>query len=334
MNELLLSGVFYISPEELVVHRKLIDIYSEYEVRPDLEEDISKRGVIINALVVSRYTGKNVVLSGKCRRQIAIKLGLSTIPVRFIECTSPEDEEAWVLALNYNRDGKTNYQKMVEAEHWERHFKPLARKNKEASAEYARKFLVRSNLTEPELTDRDLDIKRINVRDEVAKKLKIGAGTYSNSKQVYQRILVLREQGKLNAADVLEKELNRSIDGAYKFVCDKNTYNQVIDLLELGEIGNICDALAWVRSGERNPFRQYKPNQVYLFSERVRPDLEVTGRVVKITNEFVVFGFRNLVNMTLEIINLRPKQINAQLVEEPSMSQRERILRADIDSCR
>lgn len=34
---------------------------------------------------------------------------------------------------------------------------------------------------------------------------------------------------------------------------------------------------------------------------------------------------RNLVNMSLEIVNLRPRQIDAELLSEPSASQRRRI---------
>jgi hypothetical protein len=120
-------------------------------------------------------------------------------------------------------------------------------------------------------------------------------------------------------------EFNRSIDAAYKFVCNQDICYQVIDLLEADEIGSIGDGIAWMLNGERNPFRRFQLDQVYQFKKRLRPELEIVGRVIGITNEFVVFGLRNLVNMSLEIVNLRPRQIDAELQDEPSASQRKRI---------
>ncbi|MHC5727285.1 MAG: hypothetical protein ACYTXY_24755, partial [Nostoc sp.] len=112
----------------------------------------------------------------------------------------------------------------------------------------------------------------------------------------------------------------------YKFVCNQDICYQVIDLLEATEIGSIGVGIAWMLNGERNPFRRFQLDQVYQFKKRLRPELEIVGRVIGITNEFVVFGLRNLVNMSLEIVNLRPRQIDAELQDEPSGEQRKRIL--------
>jgi hypothetical protein len=189
------TNIFYVHPESLVVHPRLIQIYGENETRLELEEDISKRGVILTPLVVSSFN--NLLVSGKCRRAIAIKFSWDSVPVQYVDCVSDAEEEAWVLSLNLNRDGKTNYQKMVEAQHWESHLKPLAKKNKAAIADYARKFLLSSNLTEIE--PNDLDIQKIDVRNTVASKMKLSSGSYSHSKQVYKQILALQEEGKLVA---------------------------------------------------------------------------------------------------------------------------------------
>ncbi|MHC5722176.1 MAG: hypothetical protein ACYTX0_61725, partial [Nostoc sp.] len=91
------------------------------------------------------------------------------------------------------------------------------------------------------------------------------------------------------------------------FVCNQDICDQVIDLIEADEIGSIGDGIAWMRNGDRNPFRRFQLDQVYQFKKRLRPELEIMGRVIGITNEFVVFGLRNLVNMSLEIVNLRPR---------------------------
>jgi hypothetical protein len=61
MNESLLSGFIYVYPCESVVHKKLIETYGFYKNEPGLEEDISKRRVIINAPIVSHYTGTNII---------------------------------------------------------------------------------------------------------------------------------------------------------------------------------------------------------------------------------------------------------------------------------
>jgi hypothetical protein len=68
------------------------------------------------------------------------------------------------------------------------------------------------------------------------------------------------------------------------------------------------------------------PGVFFVYQLKIRSlYLEIVGRVIGMTNEFVVFGFRNLANLTLEIVHLRPRQINAQLQEEPSEQQRKRI---------
>lgn len=316
-----LSNTFHTAPENLVVHPKLIKIYGEHETRSELEEDISKRGVILTPLIVSSLN--NLLLSGKCRRAIAIKLGWNSVPIQYVDCASEQEEEAWVLSLNLNRDGKTNYQKMVEAQHWESHLRPLASKNQAAGAEYVRKFLLSSNSTEANPTD--LNMKRIDVRNTVASKVKMGAGPYSNSKQVYKRILALQEENKLIAAAALEKELNRSIDAAYKFVCNPN-YNQAINMLESGDVTTVGEVIAWINNGERNPFRKYKQWDVYRFTEEARPSgCSLCGRVIDITNEYVVFGFRNMTNWRLKVVHLRPRDIRAELIADSEIQRHLRI---------
>jgi len=160
---------------------------------------------------------------------------------------------------------------------------------------------------------------------EVSENLNISVGSYHKGKKVFELISQLREMEKFKAVVALEMEFNRSIDAAYKFVCNQDICNQVIDLLEADEIGSIGDGIAWMLNGERNPFRRFQLDQVYQFKKRLRPELEIVGRVIAITNEFVVFGLRNLGNMSLEIVNLRPRQIDAELQDEPSASQRKRI---------
>ncbi len=324
MSEIHNPDIVYISPSELVVHPKLIEIYGENESRPALEKSISELG-ILESLKVSARTGVNVVLAGKCRLQIARKLGISLVKVEFVESNSAEEDLKLVLDFNLHREGgKTHFQKFHEGQYWESVLRPLA---KERQRENARRLNQPndSNLNHS-LDESNSQLKKgKRVIQEVSDNLDISVGSYHKGKKVFDFILQLRKVQKFRAAVALEKEFNRSIDAAYKFVCAQDICNQVIDLIEAGSCCSVEDAIAWMRNGERNPFRRFKLDHVYQFKNRLRPELEIVGRVIGITNEFVVFGFRNLVNMSLEVVNLRPRQIDAQLQDEPSAEQRKRI---------
>lgn len=318
------SQVVYLPPDELVVHPKLIEIYGENENRPALEKSISEKG-ILESLKVSTRTGAKIVLAGKCRLQIARKFLMDAVKVEFVESGSPQEDLKLVLDFNLHREGgKTHYQKFHEGRYWEDVLSPQAKERQRENARRLNKSKYSNLNTSINESQYQLN-KGKPVISEVSDNLNISVGSYYKGKKVFDLISQLREFEKLKAVVALEKEFNRSIDAAYKFVCDDDVYAQVIDLIESGEINSIGDGIAWVRSGDRNPFRRFKPEQVYLFSKRVHPDLEIMGRVIGMTNEFVVFGFRNLANMTLEVVHLRPRQINAQLQEEPSAQQRKRI---------
>ncbi|MEH1969567.1 hypothetical protein [Nostoc sp.] len=317
-------AIVYISPAELVVHPKLIEIYGESEERPALEKSISEKG-ILESLKVSARTGVNVVLAGKCRLQIARQLGISTVKVEFVESGSPKEDLKLVLDFNLHREGgKTHYQKFHEGQYWESVLRPQA---KERQRESARRLngSKYSNLNHSINESKSQLKKGKPVIQEVSENLNISVGSYHKGKKVFELISQLREMEKFKAVVALEMEFNRSIDAAYKFVCNQDICYQVINLLEPDEIGSIGDGIAWMLNGDRNPFRGFQLDQVYQFKKRLRPELEIVGRVIGITNEFVVFGLRNLVNMSLEIVNLRPRQIDAELQDEPSASQRKRI---------
>ncbi|MBD2560650.1 MULTISPECIES: hypothetical protein [Nostoc] len=317
-------AIVYISPAELVVHPKLIEIYGENEERPALEKSISEKG-ILESLKVSARTGVNVVLAGKCRLQIARQLGISTVKVEFVESGSPEEDLKLVLDFNLHREGgKTHYQKFHEGQYWESVLRPQAKERQRESARRLNESKY-SNLNYSINESKSQLKKGKPVIQEVSENLNISVGSYHKGKKVFELISQLREMEKFKAVVALEMEFNRSIDAAYKFVCNQDMCYQVIDLLEASEIGSIGDGIAWMLNGERNPFRRFQLDQVYQFKKRLRPELEIVGRVIGITNEFVVFGLRNLVNMSLEIVNLRPRQIDAELQDEPSASQRKRI---------
>ncbi|MBW4678396.1 MAG: hypothetical protein KME52_31790 [Desmonostoc geniculatum HA4340-LM1] len=331
MSEVHNRAIVYISPAELVVHPKLIEIYGENEDRPALEKSISEKG-ILESLKVSARTGVNIVLAGKCRLQIARQLGISAVKVEFVESGSPEEDLKLVLDFNLHREGgKTHYQKFHEGQYWESVLRPQAKERQRQSARRLNQSND-SNLNHSVTDSKSQLGKGKRVIQEVSENLNISVGSYHKGKKVFELISQLRELEKFKAVVALEMEFNRSIDAAYKFVCNQDICNQVIDLMEADEIGSIGDGIAWMLNGDvcdglrlRNPFRRFQLDQVYQFKKRLRPELEIVGRVIGITNEFVVFGLRNLVNMSLEIVNLRPRQIDAELQDEPSASQRKRI---------
>lgn len=319
--------VFHFSPDELVVHPKLIEIYGEIENRPSLLESIQRDMRIIVPLEISNRTGVKVVLAGKCRLQIAKQLGFATVPVMIRSYSSPEEEEDMTFLLNLSRDEKTHFQKFLEGERFEAMLRPEAKVRQQEGASYARqKILLLSNLTKADDATDSKDQSRINVRSSVAKSLKISAGSYSNGKKVYKYISELKEAGREFAAYALQQELDRSIDGAYKFISNDRR-DKVLNLIEEGEVNTIREGLAMVGTGFRNPWRQYEVGQVYQFKKEPRPDYYRQARVTKITDEFVIFAFRNQKTHELENIGFRPSNINATLIDEPSVPERERINR-------
>ena len=140
------SQVVHLTPDELVIHPKLIEIYGENEDRPALEKSISEKG-ILESLKVSTRTGVNLVLAGKCRLQIALKLGITRVKVEFVESASKEEDLRLVLDFNLHREVKTHYQKFHEGQYWESVLKPKAKERQRLGAKYARQPLLLSNLT-------------------------------------------------------------------------------------------------------------------------------------------------------------------------------------------
>lgn len=209
-------AIVYISPAELVVHPKLIEIYGENEDRPALEKSISEKG-ILESLKVSARTDVNVVLAGKCRLQIARQLGISAVKVEFVESGSPEEDLKLVLDFNLHREGgKTHYQKFHEGQYWESVLRPQA---KERQRESARRLNQSndSNLNHS-LNETNYQLnKGKRVIQEVSENLSISVGSYHKGKKVFEYISQLRELEKFKAVVALEVEFNRSIDAAYKF---------------------------------------------------------------------------------------------------------------------
>jgi hypothetical protein len=65
-----------------------------------------------------------------------------------------------------------------------------------------------------------------------------------------------------------------SIDATYKFICNQDICDQMIDVIEADEIGSIGDGITWMRNGDkqsfnlegyRNPFWHFQLDQIYQF---------------------------------------------------------------------
>lgn len=281
---------------------------------------------IIVPLEISERTGEKVVLAGKCRLQIAKQLGFATVPVMIGFYSSAQEEEDMTFLLNLSRNEKTHFQKFLEGERFEAMLRPKAKVRQQEGANHARQTLLLSNLTKAGDINDSQEDSRINVRTSVAKSLKISAGSYSNGKKVYKFISELKENGKILAAFALQQELDRSIDAAYKFLSNHRR-DKVLNLIQAGEVNTIRDGLAMVGTGFRNPWCVFKVGQVYQFKKEPQPNYYKQARVIKITDEFVTLAFRNQKTLELETIGFRPSNIDATLIEEPSMEERERIYR-------
>jgi hypothetical protein len=328
MHKLNYRQVVHFPPNELVIHPRLIEIYGEDENRPSLEASIQREMRILVPIEVSARTGVNVVIAGKCRLQIAKKLGFATVPVFFGEYSDEEEELKALHDLNIHREEKTHFQRFIEGSYWEPQLKEQA---KERQRENARRLNDRKQATKCSNLNTSLDDtdsqkpQELPVLKEVAKKVKLSVGSYHKGKKVYSYISQLKDEGKLRSVAALQQELNRSIDTAYKFVRDERR-EKVLEAIERGEVNTLRESIALVRTGSRNPWRKFEVGQVYLFKKAPRSDFYQQARVIKITNEFVMFAFRNSKTNNLETISLRPSSIDATLQEEPSVQERERIL--------
>ncbi|BAZ18678.1 hypothetical protein NIES4071_105630 (plasmid) [Calothrix sp. NIES-4071] len=79
-------------------------------------------------------------------------------------------------------------------------------------------------------------------------------------------------------------------------------------------------------SSKRNPFSKYKLWDVYSFSKKAIPsDCGSIGRVIEITYDYVVFGFRNITTRRLVVVNLHPRDIHAKLISDYYAQIRSRI---------
>ncbi|WP_243146676.1 hypothetical protein [Scytonema sp. UIC 10036] len=287
MSETPNPETIYISPSELVVHPKLIEIYGENENRPALEKSISEKG-ILESLKVSARTGVNIVLAGKCRLQIARQLGFPVVKVEFVKSSSPEEDLKLVLDFNLHREGgKTHFQKFHEGQYWENVLRPQAKERQRERGRCLNQSKY-SNLNTLIDANKSQLKKGKSVIQEVSENLNISVGSYHKGKKVFDFISQLRKQEKFKAAVALEGELNRSIDAAYKFVCDEDTCNQVINLIEADSCCSVADGIAWVLCGERNSFRGFDVGQVVLLAT---PPVSLKASVICYLEAAVPFSY-------------------------------------------
>jgi hypothetical protein len=79
-------------------------------------------------------------------------------------------------------------------------------------------------------------------------------------------------------------------------------------------------------SSKRNPCSKYKLGDVYSFLQEAIPsDCGSIGRIIDITEEYVVFGFRNITTKRLVVVNLHPSDIQAKLISDSEAQTRSRI---------
>ncbi|RUS94958.1 hypothetical protein DSM106972_092090 [Dulcicalothrix desertica PCC 7102] len=87
-------------------------------------------------------------------------------------------------------------------------------------------------------------------------------------------------------------------------------------------MGKVIDLV----NSKRKLFDKYKLWDVYSFSAFAIPsDCGSIGRVIDITDDYVVFGFRNTTSRRLKVVNLHPKDIHAKKIVDPDTQVRKRV---------
>jgi ParB-like chromosome segregation protein Spo0J len=202
-----------INIKQLKPHPMNKDIYGEEDIN-ELAEQIKKSNIITNLII----NQDNVIISGHRRYYACLSLGKKEVPYEKIIFNNKNEELERLLLENQYRD-KTTYQKIKEAEVWD--------KIETDKAEKRRLLNLKQN------TDKDSGPFRESgqTRDILAEKVNLGSGkTYDRAKSAVKKIDELKEQGNEKDAEFLKTVLNDSVRGAK-------------DLAELESLEDISDKI-------------------------------------------------------------------------------------------
>jgi ParB family chromosome partitioning protein len=190
------------NPKTLQPHPKNRKIYhGDSSGFDDMEEKVRKVGILSPILI----TKDNVIISGHRRNQVAINLGMPTVPVNIFQSDDPlEILEALVIS-NEQRE-RTNEQRIRE-------FGVLRMIEEERARLRQVAELKQNKATVPEnLPERT----RGDSRDLAANRIGLSGKTAERGAEVVAAIDVLEAQGETKKAGEIREQLNKSVSGAHK----------------------------------------------------------------------------------------------------------------------
>ncbi len=218
---------------ELRPHPRNAEIYGD-GCDIALRDSVKKRGVLIeNPLIITSPQadiGGNVIISGHRRFNAAQMADLKEVPVTVSEATDTLDVDELLIMLNVGSRDRTNVQigrEFALLNHIE------TERAKQRQVESGRLYGEKHNKQEvveifPQPLVSQPNIKKTvtrmpsngngKARDIAAKKLGLSGRSAVKVEKVVKKIDTLKEQGKVQEADILTETLNKSIDKAHRAV--------------------------------------------------------------------------------------------------------------------
>lgn len=204
---LVVSSVVTRDPRDLKQHSVNIELYGE-DLPEHLVESIRDFGIREPIRVCRSEDPKlnNVIVSGRRRRNIAIKEGIKEVPTVEWECN---DELQLVEELII-----ANIRSELTMEHRMRQYdklKEIAAQRAEQRMKSGKKSDPAANLPEGESSP----VAEAGAASAIAaKQVGVSRKTAEAGAKVIQKIDELKEEGKTEEAESLTQELNRSVHGA------------------------------------------------------------------------------------------------------------------------
>lgn len=190
------SNIQPVSIEALTPHPRNEGIYGNESVE-ELAAKIAETNWIKPLVVSTRNLGFTI-LSGHRRYMAAKSLGIAEVPCELKECES-ETEELEILLLENQYREKTKAQAIREGLVWDEIEREKARERQGTRTD------IVENLPQSE---------EGKSRDKIGDRIGMSGKSYETGKKVLETIDKLKEEGKEEDADLLEKVLNKSLSGA------------------------------------------------------------------------------------------------------------------------
>lgn len=309
------TEVKHLNLNELVIHDELLRIYGDIQENLDLQLDIESNGIMV-PLVASSRTSKTTIVSGGCRLQAAIVLGIELVPVICYQFPSLEAEKHFILSANRDRP-KTKFQQLLEGKEWESLEKQAAAlrrqqglnqrwKDKDIEkgiddSEYYPVALL-DNYSPSETSQRSVSQephqlnKKQRATDKVGERIGMSRHSYERGKRVIEKCEKLRDRGKEIEALALEMYLESAGIVPASDLLKAPNCDEVLDLLGSGQSKTIGEAL--LKVSRVNSASAVVEGAIFFFPDDIlrKRTYYHSGRVVKIANMTATVCFRDSVD--------------------------------------